>query len=440
MNSGFELFERVRQHARAAPDRLAYVEAAAADGRAITYRELVEQVETFRLDGQFILRCANRVEFAIAYLALLVAGRAVFPLSIELTEIELANLRRQVEAAQAGEGILGDGMLLATSGTTGLPKIVRRDRMSLDRVAHNMVDAIGMTPDDHVLAAVPLTHSYGVEHGLLAPLYAGSTVHLVDGMDWPIVARALQDATVFPAVPSMIEMIASMHDESFAMPKMRLVYSAGGPLPRGVRDRFAARFGLQVGQVYGMTEIGSVTFNDPSRCPFDAACVGRPMRDVSIRIVGNAGERDGNGEVVIRAPSMLREYVNDSIELIDGHFRTGDLGHIDEHGRLSITGRARLLIDTGGLKINPLEVEGVLVQHPEVAECVVVPVRQSETVERICAVVVARDEFSPPTVESIRSFAKERLAAYKVPRLVLFRDRLPKTATGKVLRHLVEVT
>jgi acyl-coenzyme A synthetase/AMP-(fatty) acid ligase len=427
MTHSLALFERIRQHARRAPDQAAYIEVAG--GRSITYAQLVRQVESHRDDERFILRSANRSEFAIAYLARLLGGQTVFPLSIELTETEVANLSRQAEPARdAG------GMLLASSGTTGVPKIVRRDAPSLDAVAHNMVEAIGFRSNDRVLAAVPLTHSYGVEHGLLAPLWAGCTVHLVDGMDWPIVSRAVGEVTIFPAVPSMIEMLASMNDETFAMPRLRLIYSAGGPLPRGLHDRFAERFVLRVGQVYGMTEIGSVTFNDPNREPFDPASVGRAMCDVSIRII------DDSGEVVARAPSMLSEYINEPMDLVDGHFRTGDLGRIDEHGRLNITGRARLLIDTGGLKINPLEVEGVIAQHPDVAECIVVPVRQSETVERICAVVVAREDHDRPSIESIRSFAKERLAAYKVPRQVIFRDSLPKTATGKVLRHLVEVT
>lgn len=423
MNSGLELFDRVLSHARRAPDRIAYLEVDS--GRAITYGQLVEQVESQPATAELGLRSANRIEFPIAYLAALVAGRTVFPLSIELTDVEVSTLERLARDARA----MG-GMLLASSGTTGLPKIVRRDAASLDAVARNMVEAIGFTPDDHVLAAVPLTHSYGVEHGLLAPLWAGSTVHLVEGMDWPVLIRALRDATIFPAVPSMIEMLVASPERS--LPRMRMVYSAGAALPRALHDRFADRFRLRVGQVYGMTEIGSVTFNDPASEPFDPGSVGKPMRDVSIRVIGD-------GEIVVRAPSMLNDYIDDDIPLIDGHFRTGDLGRIDEHGRLTITGRSRLLIDTGGLKINPLEVEGVIAQHPDVAECIVVPVRQSETVERICAIVVARDESSPPSIESIRGFAKERLAAYKVPRLVQFRASLPKTATGKVQRHLVEV-
>jgi acyl-coenzyme A synthetase/AMP-(fatty) acid ligase len=429
MNSGLELFERVRRHARAAPDRIAYVEVAS--DRALTYAELVERVESFSdapPTDVVTLRSANRFEFPIQFLALLTRGRTVFPISIELADVEVANLQRQTN------DLRGDGsMLLASSGTTGIPKIVRRDARSLDAVSRNMVDAIGFTPKDQVLAAVPLTHSYGVEHGLLAPLWAGSTVHLVDGMDWPVITKALRNVTIFPAVPSMIEMLADCPDRSLAMPNLRSVYSAGGPLPRAVHDRFTDRFGLRVGQVYGMTEIGSVTFNSPSREPFEPASVGHAMNNVSIRVLDD-------GEIVVRAPSMLSNYVNDDTPLVDGHFRTGDVGHLDEHGRLTITGRARLLIDTGGLKINPLEVESVIGLHPDVRECVVVPVKQSETVHRICAVIVARDEFAPPSTESIRAFAKERLAAYKVPRMVQFRASLPRTATGKLQRHLVEVT
>ncbi|MBC8106909.1 MAG: AMP-binding protein [Anaerolineae bacterium] len=429
MSSGLELFDRVRRHAQAAPDRIAYVELAG--GRTITYAELVDQVVSFSHEshGEVVpLRSANRIGFPIEYLTWLTRGRTVFPISIELADIEVASLQRQTSELRA------DGcMLLASSGTTGVPRIVCRDARSLDAVSRNMVDAIGFTPDDHVLAAVPLTHSYGVEHGLLAPLWAGSTVLLVDGMDWPVITRALRDVTIFPAVPSMIEMLAGSADGSLTMPKLRSVYSAGGPLPRAVSDCFSDRFGHRVGQVYGMTEIGSVTFNDPSREPFDPGSVGRPMNNVSIRVLDD-------GEIIVSAPSMLSSYVNDGTSVIDGHFRTGDVGHLDEHGRLTITGRVRLLIDTGGLKINPLEVESVIGLHPDVRECVVVPVKQSETVQRICAVIVARNASAPPSTESIRAFAKERLAAYKIPRLVQFRASLPRTATGKLQRHLVEVT
>jgi long-chain acyl-CoA synthetase len=466
--NGLELLDRVERWAREAPGHIAYVEAAGG-GRTLTYRELVERVRAVRGSIRpatvVMLRCPNRIEYPIWFLAILSAGASVFPVSVELAQAELRQLaqRAQVGAIVADKATLaalrddiavgllierarredalpspvssspGD-LLLASSGTTGEPKIVRRSASAIDAVSRNMVEAIGFARDDCVLASVPLTHSYGLEHGLLAPLWAGSSVRLCDGLDLPVMTQALAgDTSVFPGVPSMFEMLANVADP--VAPRLRLAYSAGAPLPPSVAQRFEQRFAVRVGQLYGMSEIGSVTFNHPAREPFDPRSVGRPMRDVSIRILDNGSVE---GEVAVRAPSMLSGYIGDELSLIDGHFPTGDLGRLDEHGNLTITGRARLLIDTGGMKVNPIEIESVLAAHPDVLECVVVPVRQSQTVQRLCALIVPRDHSSPPSSKSIRKFAKEKLAAYKVPRMVEIRTSLPRTATGKVIRHLLE--
>ena len=191
-----------------------------------------------------------------------------------------------------------------------------------------------------------------------------------------------------------------------------------------------------------------MTFNDPNRAgAFDPASVGRPMRGVDIRILDVDDPRpDGplmhgvEGQVAVRANSMMEGYLNDDTAgaLLDGYSLTGDLGRVDGQGRLTLTGRIKLLIDVGGLKVNPLEVEEVLAQHPQVAACVVVPVPVSETVSRLKAIVMPRDPDGPgPTPESLRRFARDRLTAYKVPRLFELRKTLPRSPTGKVLRHLV---
>jgi acyl-CoA synthetase (AMP-forming)/AMP-acid ligase II len=137
---------------------------------------------------------------------------------------------------------------------------------------------------------------------------------------------------------------------------------------------------------------------------------------------------------------MFTAYVASPAELVDGHFRTGDLGHLDASGNVVITGRVRLLIDTGGIKVNPLEVEAVMSSHPLVADCVVVPMRQSETVQRLKAFIVPRDAASPPGVDDLRGFAKQRLASYKVPRLFEFIASLPRNGAGKVKRQLLEAS
>jgi long-chain acyl-CoA synthetase len=249
------------------------------------------------------------------------------------------------------------------------------------------------------------------------------------------------DITLFPAVPAMFEMLAAVGDAP-PVTSLRTAYSAGAPLPQSVMDRFRDRFGVRVAQLYGATEIGSVTFNNPHDEPFDPDSVGKAMRGVDIRILDvttAAPLQVGvEGQVAINADSMFDGYLHEDAQLLDGYFPTGDLGKLDEAGRMFITGRLKLLIDVGGMKVNPIEVETVLRQHPAVGDCVVVPIRQSETVHRLKAVVSPRPGIDRPTTAELRTFAKLHLSAYKVPRLFEVRDDLPRSATGKVLRHLVE--
>jgi acyl-CoA synthetase (AMP-forming)/AMP-acid ligase II len=472
----FQLAQRIRERASRDGTRPAYVDAQT--GSTLSYAEIFRYSRSLAVGllrdlpagATVLLQSANTLAFPVWFVAIISCGMNCLPVHPEATEAELRELVRRAnvsafvgcdEAADlladvvpsrmplgrcrvdsaadltAAELVAPGSLLLTSSGTTGLPKIVRRSAASLDAVADAMVAALGFRPDDVVLASVPLSHSYGVEHGLLAPLWGGSTVHLCDGFNIEVIARELAEhATVFPAVPAVIEMLATLTDVPPAMRKLRLAYSAGGILPAAVHQRFAERFGARVGQVYGMTEIGSVTFSNPLSVDFTAASVGKPMQGVSIRILDV--DSNGEGEVAIRSPFMLQEYLGEPAPLIDGHFRTGDIGRSDARGELRITGRVRLLIEVGGRKVNPLEVEAVLSSHPDIGECVVVALKQTDTIHRLRAVLVARDPDHPPTAEAIRQFARERLAGYKVPRVIEFRRSLPRSATGKLLRHQVE--
>lgn len=475
MSERFALLERITEVAAADPARVAYHDTKT--GKRLSYGELIAAVGSVRTflkrdisaGDVVMLQCGNRIEFAVWFLALIAQGQGVYPISPQSTEAEAAVLAERVRAAavvgaralasvprhwaiESALSLTGDAsahaiepggyLLLSSSGTTGSPKIVQRSRQSLDAVAHAMVNAIGFVSADRVLACVPLTHSYGIEHGLLAPLWAGCGVDLCDGFDLSAVGRVLgSEITVLPAVPAMIEMLTTLADAPDRLAALRRVYSAGGPLSPAINERFARRYDRRVGQVYGMTEIGSVTFNDPDDADFVPQSVGRPMDDVSIRI--QPAEDDANpaqGEIAVRAASMFDGYLGESAAISDGFFYTGDLGHLDAMGRLNITGRSRLLIDIGGMKVNPLEVEDVLCQHPGVRECVVISMWQSETIRRLRAIVVPEDHRSVPTVESIRQFARARLAPFKVPRKIEFWDALPRSATGKVLRQQLEAS
>lgn len=419
-----------------------------------------------------ILQCPNAPVFVVAFLAALQADLVIFPVHAQATEFELNAAAETTRAKiyMAGEAMRSrasalditflslvdiyscDGakngpargtgacgaMLLQSSGTTGTPRIVRRSARSLDAVARNVQNGIGLTSDDRVLAAIPLYHSYGVEHGLLAPIAAGSSVHMADGFDPATMCDQLAggDVTVFPAVPFMIE---ALGQRVSCAPALRRVYSAGAPLPVGAYQSFVDRTGARVGQVYGSTEAGSLTFNNPERSDFDPASVGQPLDGVQFRIVDpdapNTMLQNGEvGEVTVRAPSMLEKYINDDVPLIDGFLRTGDLGRVDAAGNLTIVGRVKLQIDIGGAKINPLEIERIIQEFPGVEDCAVVAVRVSDTVDRLKAVIVPA-KHQPFAAEELRAYLRERVSPYKVPRVFELRASLPKSVTGKILRE-----
>jgi len=436
MFSESRLWQRIVSHASADARRPAYVDRSLC--QSLSYGDLVEQAQSHatgdRCDA--FLPCNNTIHFAPLFLGTLLAGRSVLPTRTDLPAKELERLAMIVAQNEAAR--LEPALLLTTSGSTAVPKTVRRSIRSLDAVSEAMVNAIGFTAADRAVAAVPLSHSYGLEHGLLAPLWAGSTVLLCDGLDLPRLIEALADgATIFPAVPSMIEMLTRVSAD-LSLKTLRRVYTAGAPLPAAVANTFQQHFGIPIGQVYGATEIGSVLYRDPARD--SAESVGRGMAGVSIRILSTDDDRrvlpvGEEGEVAIAAPSMLSGYVNEAVELADGHYPTGDIGRLNENGELILVGRVRLLIDVGGAKVNPLEVERVLEAHPAVATAVVLPLALSETVRKIRAIIVPADPANPPLVSMLREHARQHLAPYKVPRVIEFRDSLPRTAAGKIARQ-----
>ena len=480
------LIEKLRAHAQD-PESVALRRAGGSAGAIVTFHQLSGQVDAVTTlvrehlpAAATVMLChPNTPEFAAAFLGVMNAQDALFcvPADSVARELELAArkssaagaivspqtaplLRRlfleEVELPLCGARLLhrpewkcstdhsGPSLLLQSSGTTGEPKIVRRDGAALDAVSRNMVEACGFTAADHVLAAVPLSHSYGLEHGILAPVWAGSCVHIAENFDLPMVFSELRDGgiTLMPGVPFMFEMLCRTECGSF--PQLKKAYSAGGPLGRQTFEAFRGRFGVRLGQLYGATEVGSVTFNDPDAPGFDPGSVGVLMRGVSVRILDIDPPyvpvpSGTEGQVAIAAPSMLSGYVTgEPAPLADGHFLTGDIGKLDSRGALTITGRLKLLIDVGGRKVNPAEVEAVIASHPDVGACVVVPIVADQHISRVKAIVTPARPNIEISVQDLRRFARERLSAYKVPRVFEVRPSLPISPAGKVIRHLVE--
>ncbi len=487
-----QVLQRLYQHARHRGDAVAIHEVTGAGVRRVTFAQLASAVRSFAATieqsvspGEVVIVCQpNIAECTVAFLATLHARAVGFLInpSVSAPELEHAaratgakaqvvtpatdrvvpggHVRRMelsprlVESSEAlGDGDEappnheGSGLRLLSSGTTGDPKIVMRDGPSLDVVGSNCADATALTHDDRILGMVPLCHSYGVEHGILAPTYAGCAVHLCQGFDTQVVVDQLRRGkiTVFPGVPSIFEMLAGLGDGGLAFPDLRCAYSAGSWLPMSVFEACRRKLQLRVGQLYGSTEVGSVTFNNPHASEHEPMGVGYPMKGVSARIVDPETHRldepfqpGVEGELAIHAPSMLHGYVGqDESPVCSGYFFSGDLARLDTGGALTITGRIKLLIDVGALKVNPLEVEAVLAQCEGVQDCVVVALPVTETISRVRALVVPADPDRPPTTESIRQFARARLSAHKVPRVIEIVESLPKSPTGKILRRQI---
>lgn len=510
---GLELLQRLAHFGIAQPnaEALRQVDARGHCDRSMTYGQLCRVVSDLagQLRSQFppgsvvVLCHPNELEFVAAFLATLAAGGVAFPIHPNLPEAELLAaakftgavavsgtshatqllresgvheidtstlLTRTLEcrdrdtvASTESVHLLSDsrlaggdgpGLLLQSSGTTGLPKIVRRSGAALDAVARGVVRSVGLSNEDRVLGLVAACHSYGVENVVLAPLFAGASVHLCSLLEPHALLEYLNDAriTVFPGVPTMFEMLVRSSQDELPLRSLRRAYSAGATLPMTVFDAFAGKFGVQLGQLFGMTEVGSVTFNDPGLPGFDPASVGLPMDGVGIRIIERTTPDAArvlppgtDGEIAITAPSMLTGYVRGPhqpcelpAELSDGFFLTGDQGHLDSIGRLTITGRLKLVIDVGGLKVNLLEVEALLRDHPDVQDCVVVPIPVSETVSRLKALVVPAVPQSPPSFDALRKHLRSRLSPHKVPRLFELRTSLPRSPGGKILRYRLQ--
>ncbi|CAG0990583.1 fatty-acyl-CoA synthase [Phycisphaerales bacterium] len=333
--------------------------------------------------------------------------------------------------------------ILLSSGTTGLPKLARRDGPSLDADGASLAAAASLTPDDRVLAAVPMSHSYGMDL-TLAALVAGASLHIrPGGFEGGALHRYLADGgvTVVPGVPLMFAALA--RDSGSARPSgVRLAFSAGSPVPPRLSEDVRRHWGITLGHLYGATELGAVTFGNPGDPRFSPASVGFAMPGVHFRVVDPADHArelplGSEGELAVLAPSMLCEYLDGPVPLVDGHFLTGDLGRLDEHGRIYVTGRLKHLIDIGGLKVNPAEVEAVFEQHPAILDCALAPLVLSDTVTKLRLLYVPVDDAPAVSAPDLRAFARSRLAPYKLPRTYQPVPTLPRSASGKLLRDLL---
>jgi o-succinylbenzoate---CoA ligase len=352
--------------------------------------------------------------------------------------------RGRLPAGQPAEA--GLAAVVATSGTSGDPKVVELGADAVRWSALASSRALGTGPGDRWLCCLPV-HGVAGLAVLARAWHAGLPVEVQERFDPGAVGAAAGRATLVSLVPTMLRRLLAGGDEAA---RFRRVLLGGGPIPADLAEEAAAR-GVGLVRTYGLTETFGGMVHD-----------GHPLDGAQVRVGGlwttdpatstarlgspsggpdTGGRGSGMGEVLVRGPMLFRRYRGDpertAAVLRDGWLRTGDLGRLGPGGRLVVLGRADDLVISGGVNVHPDEVEAVLAAHPGVAEVAVAGRPDPEWGQRVVAFVVPRDPAGPPTLAELRAYVRERLAAAKAPRELVLVPALPRGPSGKLLRRLL---
>jgi long-chain acyl-CoA synthetase len=459
--------ERLRAVAEENPEGLAIVDGA----ERITYSELLRRIDRFRewlhqrlhvAPGDVILgSLENSWQFVACLFAMAELGGVFMPLHPGWRAAELRSFRERLkiqgvitgrapgpewdqvvsrarvlsidggfgEALRAPRAQAADGnspaLYLATSGSTGTPRIVPRSHRNLLAGARNVARALTIDPGRRFLCVVPFYHSSGLHNSLILPLLNGARLILVRHFTPAACARlvAAEGADVLIGSPFVYRMLL---DHAQYLPTLELCVSAGARMTQTLARAWQERLGRRVRQLYGSTETSAISI-DRSAEPPPPGTVGTPIEEVEIRILEE-------GEVAVRSPMVMSGYVAapewDLRVFEDGFFRTGDLGFLDSDGRLRLFGRTRRVINMAGVKVDPVEIEQAVESLEGVVACHV----DSRNGDRESELIRARIELREGvemTRAHVIAHCRRRLADYKLPRVIEFVEALPVTLAGK---------
>ncbi len=335
--------------------------------------------------------------------------------------------------------------MLHTSGTTSRPKLVPLTHGNICATAKHIRETLELTPQDCCLNIMPLFHIHGLMAAVLGSLGAGASIFCTPGFNALKFFGWLRESNPswYTAVPTMHQAILSRaprNRDIIASVRLRLIRSSSASLPPQVMKSLEETFGAPVVESYGMTEAAHQMSSNPLPPRERKAGTVGIAAGPQVAIMDEPGDlldAGSKGEIVIRGPNVTSGYQNNSdanaSAFVNGWFRTGDQGIIDQDGYLTITGRLKEIINRGGEKISPREVDEVLLDHPAVIQAVTFAMPHDKLGEDVAAALVVSDR-SAVTESDIRDFARNRLADFKVPRRVVFLDEIPKGPTGKLQR------
>jgi long-chain acyl-CoA synthetase len=341
-----------------------------------------------------------------------------------------------------------------TGGTTGLPKAAMLTHRNLlaNVLQINAWLVRGVPGGEKMMAAIPFFHVYGMTVAMLYALYVGAEIIIVPNprpIDNVMNVMQKERATLYPGVPAMYIGIINHKDVGkYDLHSIKACISGSAPLPMEVQEKFGQITGGRLVEGFGMTEMSPVSHCNPVFGKRKSGSIGVPFPDTEAKIVdletGASLPFDGEaqGELCVRGPQVMKGYWNrpdETAETIDpdGWLHTGDICKVDSEGYFYVVDRKKDMINASGFKVLPRDVEEVLFMHPKVLEAVVAGIPHPERGDDTVKAYIVPKPGDTPSVEEIREFCKLHLAPYKVPREVEFRDELPKTMVGKVLRRVL---
>ncbi len=434
------------------------------------------------------LSMPNLPQFPVIYYGILWAGAAVVPMNplLKSREVEFTLRDSQAQALFVWDGmaeeatkgaaaagcalvLVGSGftaevmthepvamvdrddsdtaVVLYTSGTTGTPKGAELTHANMATNADVCVRLFSATAHDVIFGGLPLFHSFGQTCGLNVAVACGATITLLPRFEPAKALEVLQRdrATIMEGVPTMYVALLQAPHEAVDVSALRVCVSGGASLPVEVLRGFEAAFGCILLEGYGLSETSPVaSFNHMDR-ERKAGSIGQPIEGVQFRLVDAqwADSAPGEvGEIAISGHNVMKGYLNRPDEtravMRDGWFRTGDLARVDADGYYFIVDRAKDMIIRGGFNVYPREVEEVLYEHPAVASAAVIGIPDATHGEEVAAAVTLKPGASA-TADELRDFVRDRVAAYKYPRVVWITETLPTGPTGKLLKREIHL-
>ena len=375
-------------------------------------------------------------------------------LSVRTSPCQLFFVENQPEASRPASIVVNDFaldldpdapvMYQFSSGSTGRPKQIARTHANLLFELDSLIATLKISRDDRFLGVAPFSHVNGLMRSMMTSIRAGATLYPLAKFERRAVAEAIEKnaISVFIAVPFMFSMLAKANFRRRPdFSSLRLCVSASAPMPKKLNQEFYEQFGMYVRQLYGSTETGTISVDLGADVGGSLESVGTPIAGVEVEVFADDGrvtEADEVGEVAVKSPAAITGY--EGLEEVnretfrDGYFFTGDLGKRDRGGLLYLVGRKKFFINKGGYKINPHEIEALLESHPKVEEVVAVGEPTPYGDEKVKVVIVLH---ASCTEEEIVEYCRGKIADFKIPSVIEFRDSLPKSPTGKVRRKML---